>query len=274
MSSQVDPAVAAAANGAPPSDFLSSLPEDLRADPSLSKFKSNGDLGKSYLELQKKMGSAIKVPGADAKPEDWDKIYTTLGRPEKPEGYEFTKQTLPEGVNADTELEVAAKSWAHKAGLHPRQAQALYDEFSKFQMDRIAKFNGERTAGVEAIKKEWGADFDKNIGLAQRAVIEVEKQLGVEAGTLKAELDATGLGNSPTLIKHFASLGSKTAESPLILGDGQVGDSEAGLLAQIDAIQRDPKHAYNDTRAEPRLREAAFQEMTRLHEQAIAARGK
>ena len=42
------------------------LPEDLRDNDTLSKFKDVGALGNSYLELQKMVGSRIKLPAEDA----------------------------------------------------------------------------------------------------------------------------------------------------------------------------------------------------------------
>jgi hypothetical protein len=249
-------------------DWRATLPPEMQSEKSLEKFKGVGDVAKAYTELEKKMGSAIKIPGSDAKPEELDQFYSKLGRPESPDKYEFKLPDLPEGIGHDEEMQAAFKSMAHKAGLSPRQAQILMDEYSAVQLKRITEFQNADKQTVEVLKKEWGADYEKNLGLAQRAVMEAGGQ------ALKDELDATGLGNSPLLAKHFASLGAKTAESTLIIGDTQVGMSEADVLAKIHEIQNDPKHPYNNTRAEPRLREAAFQQMTKLHEQALAARGR
>lgn len=245
----------------PTTDWRSGLPEDLKGSPSLEKFKDIPSLAKSYTELEKMTGSAIKVPKSD-KAEEWDAFYSRLGRPETPDKYEFKRPALPENVKYDEEMETAFKSMAHKAGLHPRQAQALLEGYNEISAGRITGFTKSMEEGVSKLKTEWGGSFDKNIGLATRAV----KELGGDE--LTSMLEETGLGNHPILIKLFAKLGESMSEDTVILGDQNVQDTNSrdAIQMRINAIRNDPKHPYNDRNATHGAHEAAIREVSGLYE--------
>ena len=72
-----------------------SLPEGLRAEPSLQTFDSVDKLAKSYVNAVKKIGSdpssMVQLPKEG---ESWDNFYNQVGRPETPEGYEFVKTDM------------------------------------------------------------------------------------------------------------------------------------------------------------------------------------
>ena len=88
-----------------------SLPEGLRAEPSLQTFDSVDKLAKSYVNAVKKIGgdpaNLVSIPQDG---ESWDNFYNQMGRPETPEGYEF-------GDDPDNELEFYRNA-THQLGLH------------------------------------------------------------------------------------------------------------------------------------------------------------
>lgn len=259
-------------------DWRSSLPEDLRASPSLQKFKNAGDLAKSYTELEKM--PVIRLPKADAKPEEYDALYAKLGRPESADKYEFKRPAVAEGLKYDEELETAFKGMAFKSGLQPRQAQALLDSYNALQSERATKSSTEMAAGLETIKKEWGADYDKNVKFASQAVTEFG------GDSLKQFYETTGLGNHPEEIKAWTAAGKQitalkaqiaelTAEDKHIDGDTNVDSNSADAIqAKINAIRNDPKHPYRDKNATPKSRDAAIKEMDGLYMQLAAVQGE
>lgn len=118
--------------------------------------KLKGELG----DLKSK---ALIPPGPEAKPEELDAFYGKLGRPEKADGYEFKlPEGLPETFPYDGESAKAYKAWAHAAGLTPRQAQGLHDDFVKEQANQFTAFTAAQTAKIEAAHSEltkpdvWG----------------------------------------------------------------------------------------------------------------------
>lgn len=129
---------------------------------------------KSYRELEKFSGrdknDYIEIPkGEDA---DMSAVYARLGRPEKAEDYELQ----------DTDFAKAAKEVLFKEGITKKQAKALekwLDEYSVTQQKAeeekaAADLEARNKASMEALKKLWGADFDKNVALSKNVAADLE----------------------------------------------------------------------------------------------------
>jgi hypothetical protein len=186
-------------------DWKSSLPDDLRNDPTLSNFKDVESLAKTVVHQQKQMGNRIPIP----KDEDgFKELYGKLGRPDDPSAYE-TK--VPEDLQSyfgENELS-QFKQVAHDIGLNQKQVDALIN----YQAGAI-QHNLENEPAVLAtqkeetedfLKKEWGVDYSKNIRAAQRA-------LQVYGDDEIMELMNTSAGNHPAVIKLFSKLGAEVTE--------------------------------------------------------------
>jgi len=82
-------------NNTPPIDkqienWKDSLPDDLKGEKALESIQDIPGLVKSYVHAQKMIGSdKIPVPNKYATDEDWQAVYSKLGRPESPDAYEF-----------------------------------------------------------------------------------------------------------------------------------------------------------------------------------------
>ena len=221
-------------------DWRASLPEDMRDNAVLKDVKDVPSLAKRLVDAQSFIGSAIKMPKADAAQEELDKFYTRLGRPETPDKYDLKRPEMPEGVGYDEELETHFRTMAHKAGLNNRQVQGLLDSYNAIQLQRITAADAQMKQSTEettkALQQEWGAGFEKNLNLAMNAV----QTFGGEE--LKKELDATGLGNHPLLIRAFAKIGEKFSEEMLVLGDQPIADSSsiATIKAKREAVMKSP----------------------------------
>ena len=115
----------------------------------------------SYRELEGRLGKAIIVPDANAPREDYDKVYTALGKPKTPGDYAFK---IPQGVSEkfpyDDAFATDYKNWSYEADLSSRQAQLIHDRFvqrSAKQMDAMndAMLRKVGTAHQEILSK-WG----------------------------------------------------------------------------------------------------------------------
>lgn len=275
MSTQVDPAItqATSTTSGAPTDWRATLPEELRGEKSFEKFKSVPEVAKSYLELQKSMGNAIRIPKADAKPEEWDTYYSKIGRPESPDKYELKHPEADKGGKYDEALEKEVRAHAHANGLTTVQAQKELDWINGRSTQQLSAFRTSLEEGVANLKKEWGADFDKKIGPAAASI----KEFGGD--DFVKVLDESGLGNHPMLIKYAvgtsaeiaglrAKIAQLTGEDRMIIGDAGSGtDNRQAIQLKIDAIQRDPKHPFNDSKATTAAREAAIAEMSGLWKQ-------
>ena len=132
-----------------------SVPEEY-ADRGWAKtIKSQEDLYKAFDNSQSLLGKRpAGIPEKDAPQEEWDKFYTTLGRPETPDGYELTDsfEGLPEDLDISSGRAKAAEL-AHKIGLSPEKANELWEGYMAMELEALQ--------GQEAQKAELEANLDK-----------------------------------------------------------------------------------------------------------------
>ena len=77
-------------------NWRDSLSDDIRGDASLENINDINSLAKGYVHAQRMVGAdKIALPGKYATEDDWQQVYTKLGRPESPENYELN-YNLPE----------------------------------------------------------------------------------------------------------------------------------------------------------------------------------
>lgn len=189
--------------------FLDQLPEDLRTEPSLKNFTNVGDLAKSLVHAQKMIGmDKIPVPGKHSTQDDWNVIYSKLGRPSDPKEYKF------DGISIDQDDPGLQqfKQVAHSVGLNSDQASKIlqfYGELSESGQQQLAAQEQQvREASESELRKEWGLAFDKKV---QQADSVFQKFFPNE---LKDQKLANGnlLGNDPQFIKAMAKLAENFSE--------------------------------------------------------------
>ena len=107
-------------------DWKDQLPEDLRDHSALAPIQDVGNLAKSFVNAQSMIGKdKIALPGQHSSPEEWNEVYTRLGRPEDPDGYQLE---LPD--DSSEELVGWYKKAAHDLGLNNIQAQKLAESYT------------------------------------------------------------------------------------------------------------------------------------------------
>jgi hypothetical protein len=260
-----------APNGAPEGgaqDWRASLPEEIRGEESIKNFKDVADLTKGFIETKKLVGNATKIPKADAKPEEWDAFHAKLGRPESADKYEIK---VPEGAKWDDATDVKVKELFFKAGLPPRQAQALVDGYNAMQTEQLAAYTKSLETGLAEITKD-----PKNVEIAIATV----KEFGPEG--FKEFLDNPmmgNLGNHPLLVKFAINAGNQITELrnqiKALKGEDKYVDGDAStdqgardaILLKIAEIEDDPKSLIYDLRAPYNLRQAALRQRDKLYEQ-------
>lgn len=158
---------------------------------------------KSYRELESEASkSKIKLPDKDTKPEELDAFYNQLGRPEKPEGYEFKlPEKLPEAFPYEENTATEFKGISHKLRLTAEQAQGLHDwyvsEKAKGFTEEVGSIARKVEGAHDIIVKEFGdpkgADYKRKIELADRSVRELGRTVSPkDPGALRKELADIG----------------------------------------------------------------------------------
>lgn len=241
-----------------PPDFLAGLPEDLRKEPSLQGVKDAATLAKSFVETKRLVGDSIRLPKADATPQDLDAVRAKL-RPESPDGYALD---LKPEAGWEPGMAQRFKAALHKAGVAPWQAGELA-AWAAFEMADEGKAAAEAKAQTEAVlQKEWGAAYTQNLELAHRSLRRYAS--ADEIAALNATKDSLGnaLGNAPWLAKLLADVGKGQAE--LAAPGGQPGGTPMSAEAakqRIEAINKDPELSTKRLAGDP----AVLKELQELY---------
>ena len=249
-----------------PSDWRSALPEDLRDHQALQNISDVGTLAKTMIHAQSMVGAEkIAVPGKWATDEDWDQVYTKLGRPDDATGYEFDTGE----VEMDQEFVGAFRDAAHKAGLSGRQAQALatwYTSMAGEHGPEAQQVNIEANkAEVEAeLRNEYGNAFDDRLAIGDNLIDE----FGAE-GLAELRLESgIPLVNHPAFIRTMINAAHYIQEN--VAEDKMIGDKGSNAMTpaeadqQIQHLMREDS-PYWDNRHP--MHHATVQEVLKLHEQ-------
>lgn len=237
-----------------------SLPDDLKASAAaLAKYPNPLELMRGHVNASKLIGqkTALKAPAPDAKPEEVAKfnaqIREVLGVPAKAEEYKLTKpDNLPQGLSWDEAKVGDWQKFFHDANIPPAVADKIVAKQAAEIASQAEAGKGKLDQWVKSqeaeLRKEWGADFDANLGLAAKA-----------ASIAGFDLNDSELGNNAKFVKAMLTV------SRLISPDKLVGGDKAATVmdgaAQAEDIRRNPNNpwhkAFMGQEGEARQREAA-----------------
>lgn len=237
------PPVGGEGSGAPPAPWYGTVDPDL--EDVVKPYKDPVAFIKAHKALRTDYSSRKAIPGENAKPEELEAFWNQVGRPEKPEGY--GEYTPPEGHQWDKETERKFAAHAHKLGLTKAQLKGVLD----FEVQRATEANTANTAEGRAAEEKawaelraaWGANADRNVALAQKAIVQ-----GGGKGLVEA-LNRTGLGNDPHFLQFAKSYGDLLVEDGIIPQE-MAGVGEKDAKTEIDALlkpsTKDWKNPYWD----------------------------
>ncbi len=242
-----------------------SLPENLRNEPSLQTFTSVDNLAKSYVNAVKKIGGnpdhLVQLPQEG---ESRDNFYNKIGRPETPDGYDFGTEAGDERLNFYRDA-------VHEIGLTQDQAVnmlKLYAAVEQEQSKAANQSNADFAVNSQIeLKREWGVNYDSKMDMAQRAFAQFA------SSDFSKLMDETGIGNHPELLKAFSKIGEMLGDDKLVVGTGRAsGMSPAQAKEEIESLYRDKEFskAYLD-RTDPSHKDAS-KKMDNLFQTAYPSR--
>ena len=239
------------------------LPDDLKENATLQKFKDVGGLSSSYLSMQEMLGSRVKVPTDESTDEERSDFYTKVGRPEAPDKYDLQIDERFSQNPQDMQKIQEFREKAFEQGFSNTQAQKAVDFYTDMingaMIDQDAVMGQARITAETALKKEWGPmQYDKNLALSRRAFNRFADD------DLKKFVNENGFSNNIGMIKFLHKIGTAFNE-PEMVGMGKDSgsvDSDSARI-EIDAMMKDSKHKYH---------EALFDPKDVRHEEAIAYR--
>jgi hypothetical protein len=224
-------------------EWTAGFPDDLKSFVTAKGARSPADLATAFVKADSAAAAMIPPP----KDGLWDDIARgKLGIPAKPEEYKLTRPKLPEGMPYDEALEAAARPIAHKLGLTPPQLQGLVDFIATHRVSEtesaLAAWQAEMDGASEALRKEWGPNYDRQLSLAARTA----KRFGGDE--LISALNDSGFGNNPHLARAFAKIASLIGEDTMKSDGTPTAPAGDAALAEIARIQgealKDPKHPW------------------------------
>jgi hypothetical protein len=214
--------------------------------------------------------NAHPLPSDLARLTEWDG-WGKLGVPEKLDDYKLARPDIvKDAKDYDTGFEARVRETAHKLRIPPMQTQGLYNDIASYfsealKADETAKADAVK-AEVDAVRKEWGAEFDARLESGKAAA----KALGLDEAALGKVTEA--FGSNATVLKLFGKLGELMKEDKLVMGEdgGAPGlNSEAAVREQLNKLQadrafvaslsdvRNPLHAENTAKRERLLNRLA-----------------
>jgi len=209
-------ATQAVAESAAPVNFLDSLPEDLRGNPSLQNFTDAGSLAKSYVHARSMIGADnIGRPQESWTDEQWTNFYSETGRPQDTSAYvaDFDNILSEEQANGFRQA-------VFEAGLSPKQfdkiAAYFVNENASMEQQHEERSQAAFDEGVASLRQEWGQGTEQRIKLAQNAANTLLGDIENNEFFRETMADGRQLGDHPEIIKMFAALGEQMGEDNLV----------------------------------------------------------
>lgn len=194
--------------GAPATpEWLATLPEELRGDATLSRYKTVDDLARGHVEAHKVAKSKVMLPGADADDAAWAQFGQQL-RPAEAKDYDIP---VPEGDDGAFAEKFKAK--AHEIGLPPRWAKALAEWQNGEMSESLQAIDQQRNSEVEAFKAST-PDYQRKLSAAEGLL----KELGWSEDDVSAIERQHGAAKTLDL---FFKLGDRFGEAARVDGDGK-----------------------------------------------------
>ena len=229
------------------------------------QWKGIDDSITSYRNLEKLSGvppdRLLKLPTDKDGPDAWKPIFQRLGMPETADKYTVP---LPEGDKG--EFAKMAREWFHGANMTQAQVTKVAEHWNTFQAEQ-AKAQQEAVetrnlADVGELKKVWGADYDTNSQVVDKAA---------EAfGMTQPILDALKQAAGPKLAMEFLhnvgkKLGVEDATVPGLNSKGEtVAMTPEMAKAELTRLRNDKTFAQLFASPDPQQRMQARDRMDRL----------
>jgi len=216
--------------------WANNLPEDSAAyKDTLSKYKSVPDMAKALANANALIGKKLGVPNEKSSPEEVAAFRRSLGVPDTIDEYKFAPDALPEGMTWDDNNVKNYAEIAHKHNIPPTAMKALVTEHAKmehFKMQGMqAQIEKQHVEAVNTLKKEWGGEFEKNIGLAKQAA----KIAGVNA-------NSQGFAD-PEVVRGFVRMAQMMSEDKV--GRSMSGSEFMTGSARAKDIMSNPDNSWH-----------------------------
>lgn len=259
---------------------LEVFPESVRDWDEIKNSDSVEIVWDRFANMRSKMGTALFAPGEDAgnetlsafdskavelsqkrlmtRPdlddeEQRNALFTQLGRPDDPSGYELAEV---EGSDLPDDRKEFITKLAHKVGLTKTQLKALDKEMRESEVSQTGAQLRARDEKMKELKTDWGLSFDDRVHMAKKVAAKFFPDVPAEQFTAAELMSFHKIGKSLGSTAEFREQEHENAHD--------TDPQEA--RAQINEIRSNPEHPYFD-RLKPGFAEARAK-MSRLYKVA------
>ena len=242
-----DPPATPAPPAPPAGHFADSFSDGtIKAHPGIRKFENPEALGRSYLELERKIGAkGVVLPGPDATPQDVRAAFTEIGCPaDGPDAYNLGDYKPPEGVEIDEDFAGKLRQACWNRGLANDVFAGLYADFVGITAEETQSANelaAQQNAELhKTLDSNWGTAKTEKLARAKAAAQAI---WGDDAAIIQfTDLgDGTALGNNPGALGILAQLGELMEEHDLLPGlPPRLGRSAEEAKREIAKLMGDP----------------------------------
>lgn len=187
------------------------------------------ETAKAHQEAQAYIGvpkeQLLKLPKADAPPEEWDEVYTKLGYSKNADDYKLDGLKRADGTDADTALKDFLRAQAVDLKLSPAAAAKFADATLKHLEGVTAAQTSEQTAdatrALEQLRASWGPNYEANKVIADNAYAAIMAAAGFDQTKMTAAIQKLGetAGRSETM-QMLLAVGQKLGEDKFVGGGG------------------------------------------------------
>lgn len=257
--------------GEAPVDFRSTLPDDIKTDPSLSAFKSVEELAKSYIHTKSLVGvDTVKKLSKHHTVEDRTKfLRDVLSLPAELEKYDVGKV---EGLDDAYLAEI--KKVAFEMGVPPDVFSSMAKKYAELQNQQVTKIKSDledrQKKEWSALEQKYGKALDDKMRIARLAIKELVGDDSELLQNVEKEMKDRGWGNAPQLAELFVRMGESMFKEDVIKGktSGSIGLSPAEAQGKINDIYGDKSHPFNIP--DHPNHDAAIKEVSKLYEYVVA----
>lgn len=219
------------------------ISEEFRNDPNISKFTEIDALAKSYINATRMIGQdKVAVPNENSTEDQWNEVYTKLGRPESAEKYKLDFKSEVAPID-EAEVKKFAET-SHKLGLNNKQAQGILEYYKAIMesSDQQTKIDIEtsRAESEQQLRQEWGKAFDNNV---EKAKSLAKANLGVDVLEMQLKTGIK-LGDHPDIVKGFAKIADMMSEDKIVSTESENVDQGKDIEQEISRIMNDRTGPY------------------------------
>lgn len=210
------------------------------------------DAAKAHREAQAYIGvpkdQLLKLPKADAPPEEWDAVYERLGYSKNADDYKLEGLKFEDGTEAEDGFKDFIRARATELHLSPAATEKLAQETMKFlegaEKATTAEEQVASTKAAEQLRQSWGQNFEANQVIADNAYAAIMNAAGFTQEQMTAAIQKLGeINGKAEVMQMLLAVGQKMGEDKFVGGSGPTGNlgprNAEQAKARLEELKKD-----------------------------------